>query len=157
MKENSFTIRVYGILIDEQERVLVSDEYIYGQKITKFPGGGLNWGEGTKDCLKREFLEELNWDVEVGDHFYTTDFFQPSAFNSSIQVISIYYRVKFVSNKTSPKETARFSNTKFDFVTLQDDEQIFRWVDLNSISPEDFSLSIDQKVCEILHERKAGN
>ena len=54
----SFNLRVYGILINEQNQLLVSDEYIRGMKITKFPGGGLEFGEGTRDCLKREFLEE---------------------------------------------------------------------------------------------------
>jgi 8-oxo-dGTP diphosphatase len=59
-----FNVRVYGILIHE-ENVLVSDEYIKGKFITKFPGGGLEFGEGTLDCVVREFKEELGLDVEV--------------------------------------------------------------------------------------------
>ena len=89
--DKRFNIRVYGILINDGN-ILVNEELINGKKIIKFPGGGLVWGEGTKDCLKREWKEELNLDIEVGDHFYTTDFFQPSAFDNS-QVISIYYRI----------------------------------------------------------------
>lgn len=54
----SFTLRAYGLLLD-QGRVLVSDELIRGQRITKFPGGGLEYGEGLKDCLVREVREEL--------------------------------------------------------------------------------------------------
>lgn len=72
---SDFSIRVYGILMDDNKRVLVSDEYIRGMLITKFPGGGLEFGEGTRDCLAREFMEELNLKVEVGKHIYTTDFF----------------------------------------------------------------------------------
>ena len=60
-----FTIRVYGILINEHKQVLVSDELIRGMYITKFPGGGLELGEGTRDCLKREFMEEMNLNVEI--------------------------------------------------------------------------------------------
>ena len=48
-----FNIRVYGILINEQKQVLVSDEFIRGNYYTKFPGGGLELGEGTRDCLKK--------------------------------------------------------------------------------------------------------
>ena len=61
-----FNIRVYGLLLD-QGRVLVSDEFIRGQRVTKFPGGGLELGEGTKDCLIRELREEmeLNFRIEV--------------------------------------------------------------------------------------------
>lgn len=71
-----FIIRVYGILINENKEVLLSDEYYKGVKITKFPGGGLNYGEGTIDCLKREALEEFGQPIEVIEHFYTTDFFK---------------------------------------------------------------------------------
>src|SRR3954449_4249908 len=88
---NRFTIRVYGILSDENKRILVSDEFIRGNYYTKFPGGGLELGEGTRDCLKREFMEEMNLLVDVGDHIYTTDFYQQSAFNSAQQILSIYY------------------------------------------------------------------
>jgi len=88
-----FNIRVYGILIDEEHRLLVSDEFIRGNYFTKLPGGGLELGEGTRDCLKREFMEETGLDVTVGEHFYTTDFFQISAFNNKDQIVSIYYRV----------------------------------------------------------------
>src|SRR5437764_4412546 len=86
-----FNLRVYGLLLDSNKRVLLSDEFIRGQYITKFPGGGLELGEGTRDCLKREFKEETNLDVTIGDHIYTTDFFQISGFNHVDQIISIYY------------------------------------------------------------------
>ena len=89
-----FNIRVYGIMINEQNQLLVADEYIRGGYYTKFPGGGLEFGEGTRDCLKREFKEEMDLEVEVGDHIYTTDYFQLSAFNPSHQIISIYYFAK---------------------------------------------------------------
>ncbi|MEO6289013.1 MAG: NUDIX domain-containing protein, partial [Ginsengibacter sp.] len=86
-----FNIRVYGILISDDNQVLVSDEFIKGKYYTKFPGGGLDPGEGTRDCLKREFKEEMDLDVSVGDHIYTTDFYQISAFNPDHQIICIYY------------------------------------------------------------------
>ena len=41
-----FNIRVYGILINDKKQVLVSDEFIRGGYYTKFPGGGLELGEG---------------------------------------------------------------------------------------------------------------
>ena len=109
-----FNVRVYGILIDDQQRLLVSDEFIRGNYITKLPGGGLEIGEGTRDGLAREFMEEANLEVRVGEHFYTTDFFQISAFNNKDQIISIYYFVH--SHKTKDiiaKEKA------FDFLPEQ--------------------------------------
>src|ERR1700684_3634148 len=89
-----FNIRVYGILLGKNREVLVSDEFIRGNQYTKFPGGGLEFGEGTRDCLKREFKEEMDLDVQVGDQLYTTDFFQLSAFHPDQQIISLSYWVQ---------------------------------------------------------------
>ena len=87
------SIRVYGLLINEHRQVLLSDEFIRGQYYTKFPGGGLEFGEGLREGLKREFQEELQLNVEVADHIYTTDFYQQSAFNPNHQILSVYYHV----------------------------------------------------------------
>lgn len=35
----------------------------------KFPGGGLEYGEGVLECLHREFDEELNVKIDVIEHF----------------------------------------------------------------------------------------
>ena len=94
-----FNVRVYGILLNEDQELLVSDEFIRGNYITKLPGGGLEIGEGTRDGLAREFMEEAGIEVHVGDHFYTTDFFQISAFNHKDQIISIYYLVHTADTK----------------------------------------------------------
>jgi len=147
-----FNIRVYGVLINEQQQVLVSDELIRGQYYTKFPGGGLELGEGTRDCLKREFLEEMDLKVEVQDHLYTTDFYQPSAFNPDHQIISIYYLVK-------PLEeiTARLSNKVFDFnheqlesYKLKNEIEAFRFIDWQELNEESVTLPIDKVVVRLL-------
>ncbi|HWY13318.1 MAG TPA: NUDIX domain-containing protein [Bacteroidia bacterium] len=142
-----FNVRVYGILIHEGN-VLVSDEFIKGKLITKFPGGGLEFGEGTTDCVTREFMEELNLKVEVISHFYTTDFFVTSAFNTNSQIISIYYLVKAVgplSFKTSDKE--------FDFEN-KEGAQSLRWLPLNELKENNFTFIIDKRICEMLNETK---
>ena len=84
-----FNVRVYGLIINHNNEVLVSDEEEYGIRFSKFPGGGLEFGEGLLDGLKREFIEECNAEIEIISHFYTTDFFEKSSFNDS-QVISVY-------------------------------------------------------------------
>jgi ADP-ribose pyrophosphatase YjhB (NUDIX family) len=68
----------------------------------------LEFGEGTRDCLKREFKEEMDLEVEIGDHLYTTDFFQMSAFNSSHQIISIYYSARALEPIKAPLRTKPF-------------------------------------------------
>lgn len=140
-----FNVRVYGILISKGN-VLVSDEFIKGKSITKFPGGGLEFGEGTVDCVIREFKEELNLNIEVLSHFYTTDFFVTSAFNTKSQVISIYYMV----NALDPL-TFKISTKEFDF-EKKEGAQSFRWIPLEDIKESNFTFVIDKKIAELLTE-----
>ena len=92
MTPSRFNIRVYGILIQEG-KVLITDEVRSGVKMTKFPGGGLEFGEGIAECLIREFKEELNIRISIKTLFYVNDFYQVSSFNKNEQLVSIYYLV----------------------------------------------------------------
>jgi len=139
-----FNVRVYGLLINEHQEVLVSDEQEYGMQFTKFPGGGLEYGEGLTDGLKREFVEECNAEIEVISHFYTTDFFVKSAFNDS-QIISVYYLVKNINALD-----LNFKTKVFDFDGEGDVLQAFRWVKLNELREDDFTFPIDQYVAGLL-------
>ena len=150
-----FNIRVYGILINEDRQVLVSDEFIRGNYYTKFPGGGLEFGEGTRDCLAREFMEEMNLKIEVGDHIYTTDFYQVSAFNPSHQIISIYYFVKALEPITAPLRSFPFD---FDEQQLKvyaeaGETETFRFINRDEFSEESVSLPIDKIVAGMLKGR----
>lgn len=141
-----FNVRVYGILMNDNS-VLVSDEFVKGHRITKFPGGGLEFGEGTLECVVREFKEEMDLEIEVIDHFYTTDFFVASAFNPSSQVISIYYTVK-----AKHPLTVKISEKEFDFDEIKDGSQAFRWLALASINETNFTFAIDKKIAQLLKQ-----
>lgn len=149
----SFAIRVYGILISKTQQVLVSDERIKGKYYTKFPGGGLEFGEGIRDCLIREFKEETGLDIVVGEHIYTTDYFQPSAFNPAHQIISIYYFVHVEDNVSLITKT-----TAFDFEPEQlansNDCEVFRWVDWNNLNEDIVDFPIDKIVVKLIKEQK---
>ena len=139
-----FNVRVYGLLVNENNEVLISDEQEHGMRFTKFPGGGLEFGEGLIDGLKREFMEECNAVIEVTGHFYTTDFFVKSAFNDS-QVISVYYTVKNTGELKIPIKTK-----VFDFDGEGDVLQSFRWVKLSLLRTEVFAFPTDQHVQVLL-------
>jgi 8-oxo-dGTP diphosphatase len=146
------SVRVYGILINKANQVLVSDEYIRGNYFTKFPGGGLEIGEGTRDCLKREFLEEINLAVEVGEHIYTTDFYQQSAFNAAHQILSIYYFVQPLHAIAIPIKTKPFDFDEQQMLTYSKTQQIesIRFIDAVDFSPAVVSLPIDKIVANLL-------
>jgi len=139
-----FNVRVYGLLINDHHEILVSDEQEYGMQFTKFPGGGLEYGEGMTDGLKREFIEECNAEVEVLSHFYTTDFFVKSAFNDS-QIISVYYLVKNVNALQ-----LNFKTKVFDFDGDVEPLQSFRWIKLSDLAEDHFTFPIDKYVAGLL-------
>lgn len=145
-----FTVRVYGILIDNLNRVLVSDEYIRGNYFTKFPGGGLEFGEGTRDCLKREFKEETGLDVTVGNHIYTTDIFQISAFNSRHQIISIYYYVHCDVTTDFEAKTVRFDFAPEAVSDPNGQSEVRRWIPLETLTEADVDLPLDKIVVGML-------
>jgi 8-oxo-dGTP pyrophosphatase MutT (NUDIX family) len=152
---NIITLRVYGILINDKEEVLVSDEYIRGAYYTKFPGGGLEFGEGTRDCLKREFIEEMNLAVEVGEHLYTTDIFQPSAFREGQQIVSIYYLVKPLENIRVPLRDRpfHFDDEQLAIYAQQNEIETFRFIPWNEFSEDTVTLPLDKIAVRLIKER----
>ncbi len=142
MSHNRFNIRVYGILVNERNEVLISDECRRGVFFTKFPGGGLEFGEGLKNCLAREFREELSIDIEVGDLFYCTDFFVESAFIKTDQLICIYYSVHY--DRLNELDFAKYE------VPFSEEKERFRWFPLEHLSEEVVTFPIDKLVARKL-------
>lgn len=147
MSKGKFNIRVYGIVVQEGQ-VLLSHEVISGMSMTKFPGGGLEYGEGPLDTLKREFQEELQIQIDSANHFYTTDFYQQSAFDSNQQIISIYYRVL----QTSPPIPADL--TPFNHLEDNQREQ-FEWHSIAHLDEGQITFPIDKIVLNLLKETES--
>ncbi len=143
-----FNIRVYGLFINERQEILLADEERFGMSMTKFPGGGLRFGEGTIDCLKREALEEFGQEIEIIRHYYTTDFYQKALFHENQQLISIYYLAKFIQS-----EKFRIAQEPFDFKPGQEEILSFRYRKIEDITEEELSFPVDKYVLGLLkHE-----
>lgn len=142
-----FNIRVYGIYLNSEKKLLLTDEFRVGQRMTKFPGGGLEFGEGTIDCLKRECMEEFSGEIKIISHFYTTDFFQKSFFHPASQVMSIYYLMDILQ-----PVKIKISENKFDFEN-KEGAQSFRFISLNETREEDLTFPIDRIVVKMLKEK----
>lgn len=137
-----FNIRIYGLLINQNEEILISHEVIKDRILTKFPGGGLEFNEGIADCLKREFQEEMGISIELKELYYVNDFLQISAFNASEQVILIYYLI---------------SSDEISEIKTKSQSEIlgFEWKKIIEIIPKkDFTFPIDQIVSEKIKNKK---
>lgn len=140
-----FNLRVYGIFINGNDEVLISDEVQLDTPMTKFPGGGLQFGEGTIDCLRREMREECNQEIEAIGHFFTTNFFQQAMYFTDNQLISIYYKAKL----SSPIQF-QIGHKAFDFEEMKNGSQSFRWVPLAELNTAEFTFPIDKHVANLL-------
>ena len=146
---NKFSIRVYGILFNRQQEVLVAHEQIENTAFTKFPGGGLEFGEGLHDCIIREFKEETGVAVEVLSHIYTSELFIQNSFDAHEQIIGVYYLLAPVNHddlkkiSTEPKQHP-FRNTH-NTIRL-------RWVHYKVLSDKILTFSMDRSALEALRK-----
>lgn len=143
-----FNIRVYGLLEHNNQLLLVSEK-VGDFAFTKFPGGGLELGEGILDCLVREFKEETYLDVIPFSHFYTTDFFQQSFFRPEDQIISVYYLVTSKSNLSQMDLSERI-------IKINDREEHlkFNWVPIAELNEEMLTFPIDKYVLKLYKNKK---
>lgn len=134
--------------MNERDELLVTDEYQLNTRMTKFPGGGLEFGEGSIDCLRREMREECQQEIEDISHFYTTDFFQKALYFDDHQLISIYYTARL-----SEPVRFRIGTRPFDFEHDRNGSQSFRWVPLIHLNPDEFTFPIDKHVANLLIQK----
>lgn len=142
-----FNLRVYGIVINDQGEVLLSHERRNKFEFIKFPGGGVELGEGILDALKREFTEELGVPIENARLFYVNDFFQTSVFKTEDQIISFYYLVTLKVNEINVgainKPVGSMDSTDFERV---------EWLALTELIPDKMTFPIDKVVVTKLRE-----
>ena len=138
-----FNLRVYGLVINKKREILLSDEYRFGHFFTKFPGGGVEKGEGILDALHREFQEELNLEIEDATPFYFNDFYQESAFRKEDQIVSFYYLVQCDNSKIMVENYE---------IPFQEETEKQRWISVALLNENNLTFPIDKVVVSKLKE-----
>ena len=134
---DKINVRVYGIVL-KGTRVLALQEEYAGQELLKFPGGGLEFGEGILACLHREFEEELNLKIKNLQHFHTQEDFLVSRFRANEQLLTLYYLVEMVEENDLIIRDACIE--KIEWISLKCEEN-------------PFPLPVDKIVFELLKKK----
>ncbi|SRR5690606_12176618 len=137
---NKTNVRIYACAIKNRSVLVLHEEYA-GEHLMKFPGGGLEYGEGVLDCLHREFEEELNAKIRVIGHLYTQENFEVSRFRENEQLLTIYYMVEILD------ET--------DFLIMDPCIEKVEWLPVDT-EENNFPLPVDRIAFDKLKERLAG-
>lgn len=133
---DKINLRVYALYLNDKKELLALHEYYAGEQLLKLPGGGLEFGEGTVECLHREFAEELNLKIEILRHFYTQESFMVSRFRQNEQLFTVYYLVDILNLE--------------DLKIMDDSIEQIKWISLQEENP--LPLPIDQIVFAKLKE-----
>ncbi len=92
---NQLRVRVCGICVQDGKILLINHSGMNESgEFWSPPGGGLQFGETIEDCLKREFLEETNTIISVGNFLKINEFVKPP-----LHAIELFYEVKIVSGE----------------------------------------------------------
>lgn len=120
-------IRVKGLIINSNNEILLG----YSYHTYQFPGGHLEKGESTKDCLKREILEETGMDISpslmeplLSIKYYTK---KPNSGKNCCEKL-YYYVIKTDQNvnlrKTNYTEEEKIGNYVLRYMDIDDIEDV---------------------------------
>jgi 8-oxo-dGTP diphosphatase len=139
-----FNVRVYALIV-KNNRLLISEEQHGAFFLRKFPGGGLQFGEGVLQALHRELKEELDADVDSASLLCITEDFVVSFLNNQQQVIGVHYLVDLKQDYSDEF----FNNNHLE---LENGHIQFKWVLIDSLVAEDFTSPVDKSAFKKLKQ-----
>ena len=129
-----FNARCYVLIRSKQNRILVMQERWQGVDLNKFPGGGLELGEGLLECIHREITEEFSSSEKLAySHFFTPTECFASRFKPQEQLLLNYF-----TNSTEADEQ--------QWSLIPNDPNLLgmQWLELKAENAQWFTLQSDK-------------
>lgn len=124
---NKVRVRVCGLLLREEEILLAQiHSPVTNNLVWTPPGGGLQFGEPVEECLKREFKEETNLSIEVGDLIHVNELVR-----KPYHAIECYFEVKQAGGK---EKLGKDPELSWDRQLLHD----LQWIPIKELTKIDF-------------------
>jgi ADP-ribose pyrophosphatase YjhB (NUDIX family) len=86
--------RVNGVLIQNDEILLIKHQMGADKYFWNVPGGGMEYGTSIVENLKREYLEETGLSIEVGRFLCTFEYLDPP-----LHAVELYFEVTQTGGK----------------------------------------------------------
>ena len=131
-------VRVGGIIRNENKILLLKYSYS-SQTVWNIPGGNVDKDEPLAEALKREFQEELQVQIEVGEVLHVAEVFVQQKMK-----LHIFFEVKILQGtpKLNPLET---SAEAFEWIALNELPELNIYPNIPFGSPNVYLGRIDQK------------
>jgi 8-oxo-dGTP diphosphatase len=85
---NRLRLRACGILVIDDRLLMINQRSLVNGDFWSPPGGGVEFGETAKGCLKREFLEETGLEIEVSGFLFACEFI-----DLPLHAVELFFRV----------------------------------------------------------------
>lgn len=102
-------VRVAGVVVKDESVLFIKQEK-NGKEYWLLPGGGLDYGETFYNCLKREFQEELNIEIEPKEMLFLSEGIAPDL---SRHIVSVYFKAEWISGDIKLGEEMILKEAKF--------------------------------------------
>lgn len=123
-----FSYRVAGVLVNNGKILLQRPQSSMDYAI---PGGHVALGDTNEETLVREFKEEMDADIEVGELRWVGELFFPwDSSGKPCHQICLYYNVSLKGNETIPLRGEFWGMEQLEDKTFK---LMFSWVDIKKL------------------------
>ncbi len=114
-------VRVCGLL-KKDNKILFVKHRKNNKEYYLLPGGGVDYGESFEIALKREYLEEVNFEITIGNMLFISEAIAPAG---DKHIVNVYFEVFYKSGELKVAEEERLAGAEYLEVEKLEDYTIY--------------------------------